>query len=73
MTYTLDSKVGEILKDTNAMNVLERYVPGLSGNPMLQMAEGMSLRDLLALPQAKQLGITEKMVIDIMGEINALK
>ena len=73
MAYTLDTNIGEILKDKKAMEVLERYVPGLSTNPMLAMAEGMTLRSLLELPQAKQFGITEKMIIDIVGEVNALK
>ena len=28
MAYTLETTVGEILKDTKAVEVLERYVPG---------------------------------------------
>jgi hypothetical protein len=35
MAYTMDTKVGEILKDTHAVEVLERHVPGISKNPML--------------------------------------
>lgn len=73
MTYTLDTKVGEILKDTRAVETLDRYVPGLSTNPMLGMAEGMTLRSLLELPQAKQFGITEEMVLGVLAEINGKK
>jgi hypothetical protein len=71
MAYTLDSTVGEILKNTYAVETLERYVPGASQNPMLEMAKGMSLRDLLALPQAKQLGVTEEMVEKVLADVNA--
>lgn len=73
MAYTLDTKVGEILKDTQAVQVLERYAPGVSKNPMLGLAKGMSLKSLLAMPQAKQAGVTEDMVKKVLAEINAMK
>jgi len=71
MAYTLDTKVGEILDDTHAVEVLERHVPGVSSNPMIGMARGMSLRSVLAMPQARQYGITEEMVQKVLAEINA--
>ena len=73
MAYTLDTKVGDILKDTHAVEVLERYAPGVSKNPMLGLAKGMTLKSLLAMPQAKQAGITEDMVLKVLAEINARK
>lgn len=73
MAYTLDTKVGDILKDTKAVEILERYAPGVSKNPMVGMAKGMSLKSLLAMPQAKQYGITEEMVSKVLSEINAKK
>jgi len=71
MAYTLDTKVGEILKDTRAVEILERHAPGVSKNPMIGMASGMTLRSILAMPQAKQAGITEDMVQKVLAEINA--
>ena len=73
MTYTLDTKVGDILDDTNAVEVLERYVPGISKNPMLAFAKGMTLKSILDVPQAKEAGITEDMVLKVLAEINARK
>lgn len=73
MAYTLDTKVGEILKDTHAVEILERHAPGISKNPMLGMAKGMTLRSIVAMPQAKQAGITEEMVQQVLAEINAKK
>ncbi|GAB1472411.1 hypothetical protein MASR2M66_32890 [Chloroflexota bacterium] len=73
MAYTLDTKVGEILKDTNAVEVFEKYVPGIAKNPMLALAGGMTLKAVLAMPQAKQAGLTEEMVTKVLTEINALK
>jgi hypothetical protein len=61
------------MDDTNAVKILEKYVPGISKNPMLGLAKGMTLKSLLAMPQAKQAGITEDMVKKVLAEINALK
>ena len=71
MAYTMDTKVGELLKDTHAIEVLERHAPGISKNPMVGMASGMTLKALLAMPQAKQFGVTEEIVKKVLAEINA--
>jgi hypothetical protein len=73
MAYTLDTKVGELLKDSEAVKVFEKYAPGVSKNPMLGLAKGMTLKSLIAMPQAKQYGITEAMVSKVLAEINAKK
>lgn len=73
MSYTLDTKVGDILKDTHALEILEKYAPGLSKNPMIGLAKGMTLKALLAMPQAKDAGITAEMVEKVLAEINARK
>lgn len=73
MAYTMDSKLGEIMKDTQAVAVMEKHVPGVSKNPMLMMAEGMTLKSIVAMPQAKQAGLTEDMVEKLLAEINAIK
>jgi hypothetical protein len=73
MAYTLDTKVGEILKDKDAVEVLEKYAPGVSKNPMLAFAKGMTLKSILAVPQAKDAGLTEEMVLKVLAEINAGK
>ncbi len=73
MAYTLDTKVGELLKDTGAVEILEKYAPGVSKNPMVGLAKGMTLKALLMMPQAKEAGITEEMVKKVLTEINARK
>ena len=73
MPYTLDTKVGEILQDTQAVEILEKYAPGVSKNPMIGMAKGMTLKAIIAMPQAKQAGLTEDKVEKVLSEINALK
>jgi hypothetical protein len=71
MEYTLDTRLGDILEDTRAVEILERYAPGASTHPMIGFAKGMSLRSLLAMPQAKEAGITEEKVEKVLAEINA--
>src|SRR5690242_13691162 len=73
MAYTLDTKVGDLLKDTHAVEILEKHVPGISKNPMLGLAKGMTLKTILSMPQAKQAGLTEDMVTKVLAEINAHK
>lgn len=73
MAYTLDTTVGEILKDPKAVEILDKYAPGVSKNPMIGLAKGMSLKSLLAMQQAKQAGVTEEMVQRVLTEINATK
>lgn len=73
MAYTLDTTVGEILDDTGAVKILEKHVPGISKNPMLGLAKGFSLKQILAMPQAKEAGLTEDMVEKVLAEINAKK
>jgi len=73
MAYTLDTKVGEILDDPQAVAILESYAPGASKNPMLAMAKDMTLRSIIALPQAKEAGMTEEMALSVLAEVNKLK
>lgn len=73
MAYTLDTTVGTILEDTGAVKVLEKHVPGISKNPMIGMAKGFTLKQILSMPQAKDFGLTEDMVKKVLDEINALK
>lgn len=71
MAFTLDTTLGELLKEPQAKAVIDQYLPGLSGNPMLAMVQGMSLNTILAMPQAAQFGLTKEKVEAILAEINA--
>ena len=73
MAYTLDTKLGDLLNDTHAVDILEKHAPGISRNPMIGMAKGMTLKTLLDMPQAKQYGVTEDMVQKVLAEINGIK
>jgi len=70
MKATLDTTLGTLLDDPEAVKVLDQYVPGASSNPLIGMAKGMSLRMILSMPQAAQFGLTEQVANDILAEIN---
>ena len=73
MAYTLESKVGELLKDPEAVKIIERYAPGISRNPMIGLAKGMTLKSVVSMPQARDAGLTEEMISKVLVEINATK
>jgi hypothetical protein len=58
------------LDNPQAKAVLEEYLPGISSNPLLGMAKGMSIRTILAMPQAAQFGLTEEKAEEILAEVN---
>ena len=70
MAFTLDSTLGEILADPQAVKVLDQYVPGASTHPMIGMAKGMSLRMIVSMPQAAQLGLTQAKVEEVLAQVN---
>lgn len=70
MELTLDTTLGALLDDPKAKAVLDRYVPGISSNPMVAMIKGISLNMLLTMPQAKQFGLTKEKIEAMLAEIN---
>lgn len=72
MQLTLDSTLGDLVKQPQAKAVLDKHLPGVSNHPMLAMVQGTSLKMLLSMPQAAQLGITTEKVEAILAEVNKL-
>jgi len=70
MKFTLDTKLGVLLDHPQAKSIIEKYLPGVSTNPMVAMVKGMTLKALLATPQAAQFGITKEKVENVLTEIN---
>ena len=70
MAYTLDTPLGTLLDHPQAKPIIEKYVPGISTNPMVPMIKGATLNMLLSMPQAAQLGITKPKVESMLAEVN---
>jgi hypothetical protein len=72
MAFTLDTKIGTILDDPRAREVVVLYIPDAYTNPMISMARGMTINRILSMPQAKQLGITREKAETLLAEVNKL-
>jgi hypothetical protein len=70
MKVTLETTLGTLLDDPKSRAVVDQYVPGISSNPMVAMVKGMSLTNLLSIPQAAQFGLTKEKVEQILVEVN---
>jgi hypothetical protein len=69
-SFTLDTKLGTLLENPQAKAIIDKHLPGVSTNPMIGMVKGMTLNAILAMPQAKQLGLTKDKVEAVLVEIN---
>jgi hypothetical protein len=70
MKYTLDTTFGTLMDDPRAKAVLDKHLPGVTSNPMVAMARGMTINMILAMPQASQMGMTREKAEAILVEVN---
>ena len=68
--FTMDSTLGSLLADPKAKAVVDQYAPGVSSNPMVALVSGASLKSLVSMPQAAQLGLTQAKVEALLAEVN---
>jgi len=62
---SLDTKIKDILENPAAKGVCEKYLPGISKNPLLELVKEMSLRDVAALKPAKKMGLSPDILASI--------
>ncbi len=72
MAYTIDSTLGDLMKDPRVKPLLDQNFPGVSTNPQVSMFAGFSLRIIVSNPLAAQFGITEAKVNTFLAEVNKL-
>lgn len=53
MAYTMDTVVGDILANPEALAIMDSIIPGTSKNPMMKMAKGFTLGKIAKTPAAK--------------------
>lgn len=69
MPLSVDSKIKEIMKNPDAVEVMEKHTPGFSTNPQMKMVQGLTFRALAKFPQA---GISPEKIEEIDKELKAL-
>ena len=70
MTFTLDTTIGELIEDPRANQVLEAHSQGITTNPMVAFISRMTVREVLAMPQAAAFNITAEKIEKVLAEIN---
>jgi hypothetical protein len=72
MAFTVDSKLGDLLKDKRVSEIVDKILPGATTHPMIAIGKTLTIKTILTLPQAKQIGFTKEVVDRILAEANAL-
>ncbi len=47
MKLSVESKIGELFDDARSKEIVEKHLPGLSDHPMIGMAMGMTLNQII--------------------------
>ena len=69
MGLSVDSKIKEIMKNPEAVTLMEKFAPGFSTNPQMKMVQGLTYRALAKFPQAN---MTPEKVEEIDQALKAL-
>ncbi len=72
MAYTLDTTIGTLMDDPKAKTMIDTYIPGASGNPMLGMVKNWTVNTILSMPQAATLGFTRDKAQALLDELNRI-
>jgi len=64
----MDTTMGDILSNPEAVKVLDELMPGASTNPMMKMAKGFSLGKIAKTPAAK---VSVDQVQQLIDALNA--
>ncbi|MGI5927185.1 MAG: hypothetical protein ACOX8A_08420 [Thermacetogeniaceae bacterium] len=69
MALNIDSKVKDLVANKQCAQIIDKYIPGFSTAPQIQMAMGMTLRTVCGFPQT---GISKEKVAELAAELEAL-
>ena len=62
---SIDMKIKEIVDNPDTNEIVEKHLPGVTKNPLVKMAYGMTLRSVASLRQARQVGLTPEILAAI--------
>ncbi len=67
---TAETTIGVLLEDAAAKAILDKHIPGLTDNPSIAMAGGMTLKALQAVAGDK---VTDDMLAAVDADFKAMK
>ena len=53
MAATIDSPISALLADDRVKTIIEKHCPGMTSDPRLKMARGMTLKQIMPLSQGR--------------------
>ncbi len=68
--FSIDSKMGDLMKEPKALAILEEYYPGMSADKRMKMVAAMTLKALSKFPQAGEIG---KNIAEIDARLQAIE
>lgn len=68
MAYSMDTVMGDILANPEAVAIMDEFIPGASKNPMMKMAKGFTLGKIAKTPAAK---VPEAKIQEVIDALNA--
>lgn len=63
---TIDSKVKDLKKNPQAVEIIVKYSPGFATDPQMKLVQGLKLSKLMSFPQA---GLTPEQVAALAKEL----
>jgi len=69
MGFSENSTVREILVNEQAKTILDKHIPGASTHPQIDMAMGMTLKELSWYPEA---GLTPEKLATLVKELEKI-
>ncbi|MGI6217669.1 MAG: hypothetical protein ACOYIK_08675 [Coriobacteriales bacterium] len=72
MGLSVDSKIKQLMKSPEAVEIISKYAPEFATNPQMKMVQGLTFRKLASFPQSKEAGITDEVVEKLDAELKAL-
>lgn len=69
MSYSIQTRVGDLLRNEKTKSILEKHVPGISSNPQIGMGAGFSLAVLASFSRGM---ITQDMLDAIDADLHAV-
>ena len=68
MAFSMDTVVGDVLANPEAVKIMDEIMHGTSSNPMMKMAKGFTLGKIAKTPAAK---IPEAKIQEFIDACNA--
>lgn len=69
--FSADYTIAQLLKSPQATQVLEKYIPGMTKSAQLEMAKGLTLRQIAEYPQSSIDAAKLQKINDELSKIKA--